>query len=301
MTAAIGAPTLSIGIPVRNGSRYLADTLDCLRKQEFADVEVLVSDNDSTDETPDIVRAAAAQDPQIRYVRQAENIGPAENFNYVFRHTRGEFFTWLACDDLFDPTFHRRMVELLRRRPDAAAAMSRVQLVDSAGNLMHHSDEPVDGDHPDPVERFIRYAGFSHYCQFCYGVVRRSAMETTRLLQPFWTSDRLYCAELALAGPLLRDPETLFHVRQHPERLTRRIGRRERLTTSFYLTPDGSRAVTLYYARQLRESVERSELSPADKARARRALRAWSVRNSPRLLRSAGRATIEVVSRSFHR
>jgi glycosyltransferase involved in cell wall biosynthesis len=300
MATVPAAPTLSIGMPVYNGAKYLEYTLECLRKQEFEDVEVLISDNASTDETAEIARAAAAQDPRIRFVAQAENLGPAENFNYVFRHTRGEFFTWLACDDVFDPVYHRRMVELLRSRPEAAAAMCRVRLVDHENNLMEYADEePNDGDDPDPIERFIRYASFSHWCQYTYGVSRRTAMANTRLLLPFWSSDRLWCAELALEGPLLRDPDNLFFVRQHPERLTRRMGRRERATQSFYLTPDGSRAVTLYYAKQLRESIERSHLSDADKARGRRALRAWSLRNSSKLVRSAGRATLETVAKPF--
>lgn len=293
--------TLSIGMPVYNGAKYLGDTLDCLRKQEYADIEVLVSDNCSTDGTEEIARRAAADDPRIRYVRQAENIGPANNFNYVFQHSGGEFFAWLACDDMFEPSFYARMVEMLRARPEAAAAMSRVQLIDGDGRRMHHSDEPISGDHPDPITRFIRYAGFNHFCQFCYGVSRRTAMEKTRLLLPFWTSDRLWNAELAMAGPLLRTPDTLYYVRQHPERLTRRMGKRDRVTTNYYLTPSGSRAVTLYYARQLRESIEGADLSEADKARGRRALRGWTVKNSARLARSAGRATLEVVGKPFGR
>jgi glycosyltransferase involved in cell wall biosynthesis len=300
MAAVHGAPTLSIGMPVYNGAKYLEYTLECLRKQEFDDVEVLISDNASTDATGEIAQAAAAQDPRIKFVRQPENLGPAENFNYVFRHTRGEFFTWLACDDVFDPRYHRRMVELLRGRPSAAAAMCRVRLIDHENNLMEYADEvPNDGDHPDPVERFIRYAAFSHWCQYSYGVSRRAAMAKTRLLLPFWSSDRLWCAELALEGELLREKENLFFVRQHPERLTRRMGRRERATQSFYLTPDGSRAVALYYAKQLRGSIERSDLPEADKARARRALRSWMLRNSSKLVRSAGRATLETVSKPF--
>jgi glycosyltransferase involved in cell wall biosynthesis len=300
MTAAYGTPTLSIGMPVYNGAKYLEYTLECLRKQELEDVEVLISDNASTDETPEIAREAAAQDPRITFVRQPENLGPAENFNYVFRHTRGEFFTWLASDDVFDPRYHRRMVEHLQARPEAAAAMARVRLIDHHNNPMDFADEvPNDGDHPDPIERFIRYAEFSHWCQYTYGVSRRSAMAKTRLLLPFWSSDRLWCAELALEGQLLRDPENLFFVRQHPERLTRRMGRREKVTTSFYLTPSGSRAVALYYAKQLRGSIERSDLPEAEKARGRRALRNWALRNSPKLVRSAGRATLETMSRPF--
>lgn len=293
-------PTLSIGIPVRNGARYLAETLARLRSvEDLDDVEVLISDNASSDETPDVVRSASARDPRIRHVRQAEDIGPAGNFNYVFQHTSGEFFSWLAYDDLFAPAFHRQLVELLRGRPEAAAAMSRVRLIDGSGRLLDHSDEPIVGDHPDPIERFIRYAGYSHYCQFCYGVARRSAMEKTRLLGTFWSGDRLYCAELALAGPLLRHPETLFYVRQHPDRLTRRVGRGERATMRSFLTPHGSRAVTLYYTRQLWESLERADLSTADRIRGRRALRAWMLRNCHRLARSAGRATLETIAKPF--
>jgi glycosyltransferase involved in cell wall biosynthesis len=294
-----GGPTLSIGIPVHNGARYLAHTLDSLRAAELDDVEILISDNASTDETGDIVRSAAAADPRLRYIRQPENIGPAENFNYVFRNTTGTFFSWLAYDDLIEPTFYRQMVEMLHARPDAAAAMSRVRLIDSSGGLMDHSDELVEGDHPDAVERFIRYAGFAHWCQFCYGVARRSAMEKTRLLGTYWSGDRLYCAELALAGPLLRHPETLYFVRQHTDRLTRRHSRRDHAAVTAYLTPRGSRAVTLHYSTQLRESLERAALSPEDKARGRRALRAWMVRNSHRLARSAGRAALEAIAKPF--
>ena len=295
-------PTLSIGIPVFNGARYLGHTLECLRRQEFEDVEILISDNASTDGTAEIAQRAAEADPRISYVRQPFNMGPTANNNYLFHHTSGEFFTWLACDDGFEPGYHRRMVGMLRARPDAAAAMSRVRLIDPDGNPLDHADEtPRDGDHPDPVERFMRYASFSHWCQYTYAVMRRTAMARTRLLLPFWGSDRLWCAELAMQGPLLRDPETLFFVRQHPDRLTRRMGRAERYTMSFYLTPTGSRAMTLYYAKQLRESIERSGLTGADKARARRAMRAWTLRNAPRLMRSAGRATLETVISPFAR
>lgn len=292
-------PTLSIGMPVRNGAKYLGHTLASLRAAELDDVEILISDNGSTDETADIVQSASTQDPRLRYVRQPEDIGPAANFNYVFRHTTGKFFSWLAYDDLFAPTFYREMVGMLANRPDAAAAMCRVRLIDSSGSLLDHSDELVDGDHPDSIERFIRYAGFAHWCQFCYAVARRSAMEKTRLLGTFWSGDRLYCAELALAGPLLRHPETLYFVRQHTDRMTRRHSRRDRAAVSAYLTPRGSRAVTLHYSMQLWESLERAALSPEDKARGRRALRAWMVRNSHRLARSAGRAALESITKPF--
>ena len=292
-------PTLSIGLPVRNGEPYLGRTLACLAHQEFADVEVLIADNGSTDATEDIARAAAAADPRIRYVRHDRDIGASANFNFVFTNTTGEFFAWLAADDEFDPRFYRRMVELLRVRPEAAAAMSRVRIIDSNGETLEYADEPINADVQDPVRRFSEMASFRHYCQYSFAVARRQAMERTRLLLPFWSSDRLYCAELALAGPLVRDPEPLFFIRQHEARVTKRAGRNDWEVIRFYLTPAGSRAVTLHYARQLRAAIERADLSSDDRRRAYRALGSWTVYNAPKLARSLGRATLEAVTRPY--
>jgi glycosyltransferase involved in cell wall biosynthesis len=292
-------PTLSIGLPVRNGEPYLGRTLTCLARQDFEDMEVLIADNGSTDATEDISRAAAAADGRIRYVRHDRDLGATANFNFVFTHTAGEFFAWLAADDEFDPRFYGRMIDLLRKRPEAAAAMSRVRIIDSNSDWLEDADERSRADSPDPVRRFKEMASFSHYCQYSFAVARRRAMEHTRLLLPFWSSDRLYCAELALAGPLVRDPESLFFIRDHEARTTKRAIRNEWDVIRFYLTPSGSRAVTLYYARQLRAAVDRAELSPADRRRANRALMSWGLRNSPKLARSLGRATYELVTQPY--
>lgn len=292
-------PTLSIGLPVRNGEAYLSRTLECLRQQDFADVEVLIADNGSTDATGEIARAAAEADSRIRYVRHESDIGASANFNYVFHQTTGEYFAWLAADDEFDPRFYSRMIELLRSRPEASAAMSRVRLIDSHGDTIEFSEEHASADYPDPIRRFSEMASFRHYCQYSFSVARRSAMERTRLLLPFWSSDRLYCAELALIGPMVRDPEPLFFIRQHNGRVTRRAGRNDWEVIRFYLTPTGSRAVTLHYARQLRAAADRADLSADDRVRANRALKVWAVRNSPRLLRSLGRATFERLTQPY--
>lgn len=177
--------------------------------------------------------------------------------------------------------------------------MSRVRIIDEASNPLSEADEPVNADVADPVHRFSEMASFRHWCQYSFAVSRRTAMEQTRLLLPFWSSDRLYCAELALAGPLVREPEALFRIRQHENRVTKRAGRNDWEVIRFYLTPGGSRAVTLHYAGRLREAVQRSALSPADKRRAYAALAGWGVENAGKLTRSLGRATLEALTRPY--
>jgi glycosyltransferase involved in cell wall biosynthesis len=284
-------PVLGIGLPVRNGARYLAETLQCLSEQKFPDIEVLIADNCSTDETEEIARAAAAADPRIRYVRHERNLGADGNFNYVFHHSRGELFAWLASDDRFDPRFYERCVELLRERADAVASFCSVQLIDSDSKPMRLEPEPIRADDPDVAVRFADLASYRHYCQMSFAVVRRAAAARTRLLMPFWGSDRLYLVELGLQGTLVRDPDVLFFIRQHEDRVTRRVTPRNR--TAYQGDTVQPKAVTLHYARRLSEAIDRAELSLDERRRVRRALGGWAVRNLGKLGRSTGRVVVE--------
>ena len=72
-------PRVSIGVPVYNGDRFLAETLDAILAQTFADFEVVIVDNASTDRTAEIGQAYAARDPRISYQRNPANIGAMRN------------------------------------------------------------------------------------------------------------------------------------------------------------------------------------------------------------------------------
>jgi glycosyltransferase involved in cell wall biosynthesis len=285
---------LTIGVPVFNGERYLAQALAGIRAQTFTDFEVVVGDNASTDRTPEIAAEVVAADRRFRCLRRKRNIGLVPNYNDLFTRTTGELFAWHASDDLTHPDFYGACVALLQANPDAAAATSEIMLMDSDGRPLGPDPERIRADHPDPAVRFSELASFDHYAQFTYGVYRRSMMARTRLMLPFfWTSDRLFLAELALRGRLVRDPRRLFYVRQHGQRVT--LGGR----ADFYAgLAAPQRGTTLRYARELRRAIELAELSPAERERARRALSRWRVRHSPRLVRSAAGALVSAGARA---
>jgi glycosyltransferase involved in cell wall biosynthesis len=95
-----GAPPLvSIGLPVYNGEMDIARALDCLLAQTFANFELIIADNASTDGTERICRAYAARDSRIRYVRHAQNLGAIANFSFVLQEAVGDYFMWAAADD----------------------------------------------------------------------------------------------------------------------------------------------------------------------------------------------------------
>jgi glycosyltransferase involved in cell wall biosynthesis len=92
-------PRVSIGVPVYNCDAYLHLALDSLLAQTFSDLEIIISDNASTDSTESVCRMYAARDSRIRYVRQKTNMGAPANFQFVLGQAMGEYFMWAAADD----------------------------------------------------------------------------------------------------------------------------------------------------------------------------------------------------------
>ena len=88
MTPAAG-PLVSIGLPVRNGERQIAETVRSVLDQRADRFELVISDNASTDSTEEICRQFARSDARIRYHRQPQNIGLVPNFNSVLQVDRG--------------------------------------------------------------------------------------------------------------------------------------------------------------------------------------------------------------------
>src|SRR5688572_5305574 len=94
------APLVTIGVPTRNGGRTLRCALESARAQDHPNLEIVVSDNASDDDTAAIVAAAAEEDPRVRVVRQDHPLTMIRNHEAVWREAKGEYFVFLADDDL---------------------------------------------------------------------------------------------------------------------------------------------------------------------------------------------------------
>lgn len=224
-------PTLTIGLPVRNGEVYLAQALESLLGQSFGDFRVVVSDNCSTDGTADICRALAARDRRILYSRTAANIGAGPNFNRVFSLCTSPFFKWMAHDDLLAPTFLERCLATLRGDPGVVLAHAALALVDEAGRPLpaaadgrvfdrqgrrHHDLEPPHlAEGRRPSGRFADALRRMNWCTAVFGVIRTDALKRTHLHGSYYEADRVLLAELALLGRFRQLDEPLFLKRCH--------------------------------------------------------------------------------------
>lgn len=214
-------PRLTIGVPVFNGARHLEQCLDSLLAQTYDHLEIVISDNASTDRTPEICRSFCERDPRVTYHRQPQNIGAAANYNFLVRHTEGELFKWAAHDDVCAPDFVERCVAALDHRPDAVLAFPKMTFIDDAGEVLSKYDADVRWrDHHRASGRLDDLladpqATLLHKCHAQFGVIRRSAVRRTRLIGNYGSSDLVLLVELALLGGFVDLDEYLFFSRVH--------------------------------------------------------------------------------------
>jgi glycosyltransferase involved in cell wall biosynthesis len=104
-------PLVSICVPVFNGVAFLPACIATVSSQTYPNLEIVVVDNCSTDDTPAILRAWAARDPRVRVVTQDVNVGVVRNRNRCAVEARGEWIKFLDHDDLLEPECVARLVD----------------------------------------------------------------------------------------------------------------------------------------------------------------------------------------------
>jgi glycosyltransferase involved in cell wall biosynthesis len=211
-------PRVSIGLPVYNGGAFLAEAMDSLLAQTFADFELIVADNASTDATESICRERAGRDPRVRYLRNENNIGAMRNFNKVLELAHGEYFKWVAHDDLHEPDSLARCVEVLDARPEVALVYPAARVIDETGHTMRTMRQGLRTDEDSVALRFRDLIRREHSCVAIFGLMRAEVIRSTRMLADYADCDRVLLAEIGLAGRVVELPEPLFVHRQHKNR-----------------------------------------------------------------------------------
>jgi len=210
------APRVSIGVPVFNGEAYLARALDSLLDQTWSDMEIIISDNASSDSTKEICREYASHDPRIRYMRNTVNVGAAKNFNQLVAVAAGEYFKWAAHDDLCGREFLQRCVEVLDRDPSVVLSYPWSKAINEYGVVVRDFEPMPRLGSRKAHERFFQCVCVPHPQNPVFGLVRRDTLLQTRLIGSYSSADRVLLGELVLAGRFHEVPEVLFLKRHHP-------------------------------------------------------------------------------------
>lgn len=112
--------TVTVCLPVYNGAAFLDDAIRSILQQSFQDFELLIADDQSSDDSLQIIEKFAKDDPRIRYRSNTQRVGLFKNYNSCIRRAKGEYIKLFAQDDLLEPDALAEQVKVLRTNPSVA-------------------------------------------------------------------------------------------------------------------------------------------------------------------------------------
>lgn len=203
---------VSIGVPVRNGGRFIRAALEALVGQTHRHLDIVVSDNASSDDTADIVAEFARSDPRIRVFRHEKALTAGENFRFVLDQSRGEYFMWAACDDRRSADHVEGLLEAMRQQPGAVLAFGDVAEIADADNWAGTQPFPYafESQPGEPLPRRLRrYTRIN--CLHVYGLLRRDALASYGWPDIDVGADITLLVHLSVAGEFVRAKRGCFY------------------------------------------------------------------------------------------
>lgn len=218
-------PRVTALVPAYNGADFIVRTLDSLAVQTWSDLEILVGDDCSTDDTLTVVKRFAARHPNVTVVERDANLGWLRNSNDLMSRATGELLFFAFHDDLVAPTYVEKLVEALRAHPRAVLAFTDVDLYDVDGTSSRCVFRALDGMR----SRFLRGLVMATYPTNWWvpnrGLFRASAFRDIGGIHPNeqgeYSADWTWLLALALRGEFVRVPEALCEKYFKPNSLSK--------------------------------------------------------------------------------
>lgn len=157
-------PLISIGIPTFNrANHYLKETLESAVRQTYRNIEIIVSDNGSLDNTEEVVRSFS--DSRIKYFKHPKNIGASNNFNFCIKQAVGTYILLLPDDDLIDDDFVEVCVKAANFRTDIGIIRTGMRRINEAGDLItENPNYAVNLSTVDFIMKWFEYKIPMHLC-----------------------------------------------------------------------------------------------------------------------------------------
>ena len=199
---------VSIVLPVYNGSRYLRQSIESCMSQTYENIELIVVDDASKDDSVEIVRAY--RDPRIALIRHERNRKLPAALNTGFRAASGAYLTWTSHDNYYIPTAIDELVQFLESRMG-------VDFVYSDEYIIDERDQTVQLDRTGPVERLVEQSCLGGCFLYTRAVYERLGPYDERL---FLAEDYDYWLRALAAFKLAHLDRPLYYYRLHPRSLT---------------------------------------------------------------------------------
>jgi glycosyltransferase involved in cell wall biosynthesis len=205
---------LSVLIPVYNEERFLLECINSVRQQTVQNIEIIIGDNASTDQSWQIISSVAAVDSRVRATKSDVNIGALMNLQRMWPLGRSDLMAFIGAHDVLHPRWAEETIARMKADPSLALSYTRVCWIDENSHAIKESD---GGDfvnlHDSPQRRLVECIGHQWgECTAVNGVFRASVFDN------FWFPrctgpDHVMLARAAFLGRILRVEEALYQRR----------------------------------------------------------------------------------------
>ncbi len=222
----MGNPLVSIGIPAYNRPERLSDTLQCIRRQTYQNLEIIVSDDCSPDTGVErVVWEAIASGQNIKFFRQKKNLGATRNFEFVLKMSTGQYFLWAEDEDHFAPEFVEKLVTCMEADSALVSCVCDINSIDMEDNILAVNQlttirPMVDWEHARKL--FFRYPTSNIF--FCIlGMFRTDCLKRSNIRylvgwKGYETNGEVpFLAQIATMGKMVAIPEALKSYRLNPD------------------------------------------------------------------------------------
>ena len=190
---------VSVGIPTYNRPKTLERTLNCLVNQTYRNIEIIVSDNCSTDMNVKNILEKYALDNRVLVIQQPENRGAVFNMNTILEKATGDYFMRLNDDDWLDSNYIESCFNFLIKNPDYIGAYGVAKLYSKSGEFVQF-DSAIDMNQVNPSER-IKYYFKNVLNNGCfYGLVKKTDADSNLQLSNLIAIDWMVIARIAFLG-----------------------------------------------------------------------------------------------------
>lgn len=215
-------PLVSVGLPTFNRPDMLREAVNSILGQTFADFELVISDNCSTDpKVAELCAQWAERDPRITYIRQPLQRSATDNFLAVFRMTSAPLFMWAADDDLWNDAFLEKAVAALDHDDSISAWMCHINVIDPAGLVVREIPNLArfNSSRSKSVDlaRFVAHPECLGKANLFYSVFRRAklatAIEKAQRYFAVWGFDMIFLYAFLCRANIKVDPLIYFSKR----------------------------------------------------------------------------------------
>lgn len=207
-------PLVSIGIPVRNGGRLLDEALKQIVSQTYRNIEIIISDNNSSDETAEICAKYQKIDSRIKYFHQKSDLSALENFRFVVEKASADYFMWAAHDDRHAINYVEVLLNKILQEDRASIVFPEVAIFNDFGTW--NSVAPIkydpscrqkDGFWKKIINRSYIRSGYLHI----YGLIRRQLLLEYNWIDIDIGGDRAMLFYLSCRGDFIKVDGTCFY------------------------------------------------------------------------------------------